>query len=90
MCVCILDMIRDWELYGVNQEIDPQVKLQKIAEAERILGWMKNLDLSSKEPLATDESSEAHECEFFLFTSNWILLVRVYALIQLLPLCVWL
>lgn len=65
MCVCILDMIRDWELYGVNQEMDPQVKLQKIAEAERILGWMKNLDLSSKEPLATDESSEAHECEFF-------------------------
>lgn len=56
-------MIRDWELYGVHQEIDPQVKLQKLAEAERILGWMRNLDLSPKEPLATDESSEAHECE---------------------------
>lgn len=65
MCVCILDVIRDWELYGVYQELDPQVKLQKIAEAERILGWMRNLDLSSKEPLATDESSEAHECEVF-------------------------
>uniref|UniRef100_A0A671QI51 Laminin, alpha 4 n=1 Tax=Sinocyclocheilus anshuiensis TaxID=1608454 RepID=A0A671QI51_9TELE len=65
VCVCISDMIRDWELYGVYQELDPQVKLQKIAEAERILGWMRNLDLSSKEPLATDESSEAHECEVF-------------------------
>uniref|UniRef100_A0A671QHU2 Laminin, alpha 4 n=1 Tax=Sinocyclocheilus anshuiensis TaxID=1608454 RepID=A0A671QHU2_9TELE len=60
-----LSMMRDWELYGVYQELDPQVKLQKIAEAERILGWMRNLDLSSKEPLATDESSEAHECEVF-------------------------
>ncbi|XP_067273513.1 laminin subunit alpha-4 [Pseudorasbora parva] len=59
--VLIEDMIRDWELYGVHQELDPQVKLQKIAEAERILGWMRNLDLSPKEPLATDESSEAHE-----------------------------
>uniref|UniRef100_A0A673KK89 Laminin, alpha 4 n=1 Tax=Sinocyclocheilus rhinocerous TaxID=307959 RepID=A0A673KK89_9TELE len=58
-------MIRDWELYGVYQELDPQVKLQKIAEAERILGFMRNLDLSSKEPLATDQSSEAHECEVF-------------------------
>uniref|UniRef100_A0A8C2HDP3 Laminin, alpha 4 n=1 Tax=Cyprinus carpio TaxID=7962 RepID=A0A8C2HDP3_CYPCA len=55
------DIIRDWELYGVYQELDPQVKLLKIAEAERILGWMRNLDLSSKEPHATDESSEAHE-----------------------------
>ncbi|ROL08880.1 Laminin subunit alpha-4 [Anabarilius grahami] len=59
--VLIEDMIRDWELYGVHQELDPQVKLQKLAEAERILGWMRNLDLSPKEPLATDESSEAHE-----------------------------
>ncbi|XP_051732085.1 laminin subunit alpha-4 [Ctenopharyngodon idella] len=59
--VLIEDMVRDWELYGVHQELDPQVKLQKLAEAERILGWMRNLDLSPKEPLATDESSEAHE-----------------------------
>lgn len=63
VCACASDMIRDWELYGVHQELDPQVKLQKIAEAERIVGWMRNLDLSPKEPLATDESSEAHECE---------------------------
>lgn len=61
--VCVSDMVRDWELYGVHQELDPQVKLQKLAEAERILGWMRNLDLSPKEPLATDESSQAHECE---------------------------
>ncbi|NP_001034154.1 laminin subunit alpha-4 precursor [Danio rerio] len=59
--VLIEDMIRDWELYGVYQELDPQVKLQKLAEAERILGWMRKLNLSPKEPLATDESSEAHE-----------------------------
>ncbi|XP_077076325.1 laminin subunit alpha-4 isoform X1 [Siphateles boraxobius] len=59
--VLIEDMIKDWELYGVQQELDPQVKLQKIAEAERILGWMRNLDLSPKETLATEESSEAHE-----------------------------
>ncbi|KAG1933974.1 laminin subunit alpha-5 [Pimephales promelas] len=59
--ILIEDMIRDWELYGVHQELNPQVKLQKIAEAERILGWMRNMDLSPKEPLATDESSEAHE-----------------------------
>lgn len=70
-------MIRDWELYGVHQELDPQVKLQKIAEAERILGWIRNLDLSPKEPLATDESSEAHECKVFVFISNWILLVYI-------------
>ncbi|TRY84489.1 hypothetical protein DNTS_035836, partial [Danionella cerebrum] len=57
----IEDIIRDWELYGVYQDLDPQVKLQKLEEAERILGWMRKLDLSPKEPLATDASSEAHE-----------------------------
>lgn len=84
--MCISDIIRDWELYGVYQELDPQVKLLKIAEAERILGWMRNLDLSSKEPHATDESSEAHECEVFCLSAEFCLCVC--ALIQLLPLCV--
>ncbi|XP_051954964.1 laminin subunit alpha-4-like isoform X1 [Xyrauchen texanus] len=59
--VLIEDMIRDWELYSVHQDLDPEVKRQKTAEAERILGWMRILNLSPKEPLATDESSKAHE-----------------------------
>ncbi|XP_051952446.1 laminin subunit alpha-4 isoform X1 [Xyrauchen texanus] len=58
--VLIEDMIREWELYSVYQELDPEVKRQKTVEAERILGWMRNLNLSPKELLATNESSEAH------------------------------
>lgn len=62
-CFCISDMIKDWELYSVHQELDPEVQKQKIIEAERILGWMRNINLSPKEPLATDEFKEANECE---------------------------
>ncbi|KAI7799330.1 Laminin [Triplophysa rosa] len=59
--ILLEDMIRDWELYSVHQELDPEVQRQKTIEAERILGWMRNLNISPKEPLAIDESKEASE-----------------------------
>ncbi|XP_065119786.1 laminin subunit alpha-4 isoform X1 [Paramisgurnus dabryanus] len=59
--VVLEEMIRDWELYSVHQELDLEVQKQKTAEAERILGWMRKLNLSPKEPLATTESKEASE-----------------------------
>uniref|UniRef100_A0AAR2JA70 Laminin, alpha 4 n=1 Tax=Pygocentrus nattereri TaxID=42514 RepID=A0AAR2JA70_PYGNA len=55
------DMISDWELYSVQQEIDPEVQKQKQLEAERMLNWIRELDLSPKEPLATQESAQANE-----------------------------
>ena len=54
------DMISDWELYSIQQEIDPEVQKQKQLEAERMLTWIRELDLSPKEPLATHESAPAH------------------------------
>ncbi|XP_072532796.1 laminin subunit alpha-4 isoform X2 [Salminus brasiliensis] len=59
--VLIEVMISDWELYSVQQETDPQVQKQKQQEAERMLNWIRELDLSPKEPLTTQESSQAHE-----------------------------
>uniref|UniRef100_A0AAR2M073 Laminin, alpha 4 n=1 Tax=Pygocentrus nattereri TaxID=42514 RepID=A0AAR2M073_PYGNA len=53
------DMISDWELYSVQQEIDPEVQKQKQLEAERMLNWIRELDLSPKEPLATQESAQS-------------------------------
>ncbi|XP_030626950.1 laminin subunit alpha-4 [Chanos chanos] len=59
--ILIEEMISDWEVYSVHQELQPEVVRQKTAEAERMVNWMRTLDLSPKEPVATDESSEAHE-----------------------------
>uniref|UniRef100_A0AAY4BPY9 Laminin, alpha 4 n=1 Tax=Denticeps clupeoides TaxID=299321 RepID=A0AAY4BPY9_9TELE len=57
----IEDMVADWELYSNHQELDPEVTRRKSAEAETRVKWMRTLDLSPKEPLATDESGEAHD-----------------------------
>ncbi|XP_036438439.1 laminin subunit alpha-4 isoform X1 [Colossoma macropomum] len=59
--VLLEDMISDWELYSVQQEIDPEVQKQKQLEAERMLNWIRELDLSPKEPLTTQESAQARE-----------------------------
>ncbi|XP_056620180.1 laminin subunit alpha-4 isoform X1 [Triplophysa dalaica] len=59
--ILLEDMIRDWELYSVHQDLDPEVQMQKTIQAEQILGMMRNRNLSPKEPLAIDESKEATE-----------------------------
>uniref|UniRef100_A0A3P9ABY1 Laminin, alpha 4 n=1 Tax=Esox lucius TaxID=8010 RepID=A0A3P9ABY1_ESOLU len=59
--VCLSEMISDWELYSVHQDMDPEVLRQKMVMAEGMVAWMKELDLSPREPIATDESTEAHE-----------------------------
>lgn len=62
-CLCLTEMISDWELYSVHQELDPEIIRQKTAVAEGMVAWMKKLDLSPQEPIATDESTEAHDRE---------------------------
>ncbi|XP_036405732.1 laminin subunit alpha-4 [Megalops cyprinoides] len=57
----IEEMISDWEQYSVHQDLDPEVVKQKSADAENMVLRMRKLDLSPKEPIATDESAEAHE-----------------------------
>uniref|UniRef100_A0A3Q3B6Z3 Laminin subunit alpha 4 n=1 Tax=Kryptolebias marmoratus TaxID=37003 RepID=A0A3Q3B6Z3_KRYMA len=59
--VLIEDMIHDWELYSVQQEVDPEVVRQRTEEAQEMITWMTRLDLSPQEPIATDESTEAHD-----------------------------
>ncbi|KAF3844257.1 hypothetical protein F7725_013598 [Dissostichus mawsoni] len=57
----IEEMIHDWELYSVQQEVDPELARQSAERAHRMLTWMRTLDLSPREPTATDESTEAHD-----------------------------
>ncbi|KAG9347438.1 hypothetical protein JZ751_005005 [Albula glossodonta] len=59
--VLIEDMINDWELYSVHQDIDPEVVRRSTAEAENMVNKMRKVDLTPKEPIATDESAEAHD-----------------------------
>ncbi|KAJ8270780.1 hypothetical protein GJAV_G00119200 [Gymnothorax javanicus] len=59
--IVIEEMVRDWEVYSVHQDLDPEVVRRKTAEAEDMVKWMRKLDLSTKEPITTDESAEAHE-----------------------------
>lgn len=56
-------MIQDWELYSVYQDVDPEVARQNTEVAQGMVNWMRTLDLSPREPIATDESTEAHERE---------------------------
>lgn len=62
VCVCA-DMIHDWELYSVHQEVDPDEIRQNTEVAQGMVTWMRRVDLSPREPIATDESTEAHDCE---------------------------
>ncbi|KAM3603251.1 uncharacterized protein V6R79_019351 [Siganus canaliculatus] len=57
----IEEMIHDWELYSVHQDVDPEVVRQNSEMAQGMVAWMRTLDLSPKEPIATDESTEAHD-----------------------------
>lgn len=56
-------MIHDWELYSVQQDVDPEEVRQNTEEAQDMVTWMRKVDLSPREPIATDESTEAHDCE---------------------------
>lgn len=56
-------MIHDWELYSVHQDVDPEVIRRNTEVAQGMVSWMRKLDLSPREPIATDESTEAHDCE---------------------------
>lgn len=55
-------MIHDWELYSVHQDVDPEVVRQNTEVAQGMVTWMRKMDLSPREPIATDESTEAHDC----------------------------
>ncbi|KAJ0026741.1 hypothetical protein NQD34_017741 [Periophthalmus magnuspinnatus] len=57
----IEDMIHDWELYSVQQEVAPEVVQQNTEMAQGMVAWMRALDLSPREPQAKEESTEAHE-----------------------------
>lgn len=56
-------MINDWELYSVHQDVDPEVVRQNTELAQGMLTGMRKMDLSPREPVATDESTEAHDCK---------------------------
>ncbi|XP_012733714.2 LOW QUALITY PROTEIN: laminin subunit alpha-4 [Fundulus heteroclitus] len=57
----IEDMIHDWELYNVQQETDPELVRRSTAMAYNMMSWMRQLDLSPQGPIATDETTEAHD-----------------------------
>ncbi|XP_037541645.1 laminin subunit alpha-4 [Nematolebias whitei] len=57
----IEDIINDWELYSVQQEVNPELVRQRTEEAQEMVTWMRRLDLSPQEPIAMDESTEAHD-----------------------------
>ncbi|XP_061563469.1 laminin subunit alpha-4-like [Cololabis saira] len=57
----IEEMIHDWELYSVQQETDPEMIRQNTQIAQELVSLMRRLDLSPREPVATDESTEAHD-----------------------------
>lgn len=57
------EMIQDWELYRDHQDVDPEVVRKSTEVAQGMLAWMRKMDLSPQEPIATDESSEAYDCE---------------------------
>ncbi|KAM3861119.1 laminin subunit alpha-4 [Diretmus argenteus] len=59
--VRIEEMIHDWELYSVHQDLDPEMVRQSSEVARGMMAWMTELDLSPRVPIATHESTEAHE-----------------------------
>ncbi|KAB5513144.1 hypothetical protein PHYPO_G00250040, partial [Pangasianodon hypophthalmus] len=59
--VLIEDMISDWEVYSVQQEVDPEQQKQKESEAEHMLSHMRTLNLSPKHSLATQENTHTHQ-----------------------------
>ncbi|TNM94625.1 hypothetical protein fugu_017384 [Takifugu bimaculatus] len=61
--VLIEEMIHDWELYRDQQDVDPEVVRKSTEVAQGMVAWMRKMDLSPQEPIATDESSEAHDLQ---------------------------
>ncbi|KAM6915336.1 laminin subunit alpha-4 [Xenentodon cancila] len=59
--VRIEEMIHDWEQYSVQEDVDPEVIRQNTQVAQEMVNWVRRLDLSPREPIATDESTEAHD-----------------------------
>lgn len=59
--VRIEEIIEDWELYSVQQEVAPEVVQQNTELAQEMVAWMRKLDLAPREPASTEESSEAHD-----------------------------
>ncbi|XP_040920787.1 laminin subunit alpha-4 isoform X2 [Toxotes jaculatrix] len=57
----IEEMIHDWELYSVHLDVDPEVVKRNTEMAQGMVARMRELDLSPQEPIATDESTEAHD-----------------------------
>ncbi|XP_041831758.1 laminin subunit alpha-4 isoform X2 [Melanotaenia boesemani] len=57
----IEEMIHDWEVYSVQQEVDPEVVRMNTAAAQEMVTWMRQLDLSPQGPVATEESADAHD-----------------------------
>ncbi|XP_054618199.1 laminin subunit alpha-4 isoform X2 [Dunckerocampus dactyliophorus] len=57
----IEDMIHEWELYSVYQEVDPEVVRRNTDEALSIVSDMRKLDLSAQGPITIEESTEAHD-----------------------------
>ncbi|XP_034999448.2 laminin subunit alpha-4 [Hippoglossus stenolepis] len=57
----IEEMIHDWELYSVQQDVDPEVVRRNTDKAQLMVTRMRKVDLSPREPVATDESTEAHD-----------------------------
>ncbi|XP_062857822.1 laminin subunit alpha-4 isoform X2 [Trichomycterus rosablanca] len=55
----IEDMITDWELYSDKVEVDPEIQKQKLEEAELMISTMRNLNISPKHPLSTQENANA-------------------------------
>ncbi|KAJ3607143.1 hypothetical protein NHX12_026657 [Muraenolepis orangiensis] len=59
--VVIEEMVQDWELYSVQEDVDPETKLRNARESQAMLAQMRTLDLAPREPTATNESTEAHD-----------------------------
>ncbi|XP_058248268.1 laminin subunit alpha-4 isoform X2 [Hemibagrus wyckioides] len=59
--VLIEDMISDWEVYRVQQEVDPEQQNQKESEAEHMLSHMRGVNLTPKQSLATQENTHTHQ-----------------------------
>uniref|UniRef100_A0A3Q1FGE6 Laminin subunit alpha 4 n=2 Tax=Acanthochromis polyacanthus TaxID=80966 RepID=A0A3Q1FGE6_9TELE len=57
----IEEMIHDWELYSVLQDVDPEVARRNTEAAQEMIDWMKTLNLSSQVPIAIAETEEAHD-----------------------------
>ncbi|KAM4633602.1 laminin subunit alpha-4 [Polymixia lowei] len=59
--ILIEEIIHDWQVYSVHQDLDPEMVRHSTEVAQGMMTWMKKLDLSPRGPIATDESTEAHD-----------------------------